>query len=199
MTNFSLRQALSQRRTIRDFSERPIPLDVLERLIWAAQGITSQDGKRTAPSAHAMHPLRLFCLSNAVEGLGQGLYGVDPGDLGIGLIDRTDLREGLRQACIDRPRWITEAACIVVVAADMVGPSRAFAEQRPFGSRGMRYVHLEAGAAAQNLHLQATAEGLGVVWVGGFDDEPSADLLGLRSPVTPLILMCLGYPAPEGE
>ncbi|WP_189424459.1 nitroreductase family protein [Devosia pacifica] len=195
MTDLTINDALSRRRTIREFSEKRIPLDALERLIWAAQGITSLDGKRTAPSAHAIHPLQLFCLPNRVEGLEQRLYRVEADNLGFRHIDsRDDLREGLRQACIDAPSWITEAACIIAVCGDMVAPSHAFAEQRPFGSRGMRYVYLEAGAAAQNLHLQAVAEGLGCVWVGGFHDEATADILELRSPLTPLILICVGYP-----
>lgn len=200
MTDLSINDALSRRRSVREFSEKRIPLDVLERLIWAAQGVTSSDGKRTAPSAHAIHPLQLFCLPNRVEGLEHSLYQVDPSDLSFKPISATgDLRKSLKQACIGAPSWITEAACIVAVCADMVTPSRAFADQRPFGSRGMRYVHLEAGAAAQNLHLQAVAERLGCVWVGGFDDEASADILGLRNPLTLLVLICVGYPSSDSE
>ncbi|MAN76039.1 MAG: nitroreductase [Rhizobiales bacterium] len=196
MTDLTINDALARRRTVRDFSDEQIPLEALKRLAWAAQGITSSDGKRTAPSAHALHPLELFCLPNRVEGLSQSLYQLDSSDLDLRHIDaRDDLRDRLRHACIDAPSWITQAACIVAVCADMVAPSRAFADQRPFGSRGTRYVYLEAGAAAQNLHLQAVAEGLGCVWVGGFDDEACADILGLPSPLMPLVLICIGYPA----
>lgn len=200
MTSRNIQELLAGRRTVREFSEKRIPLDALERLIWAAQGITSSDGKRTAPSAHAIHPLQLYCLPNRVEGLDQSLYQVDANDLSFRHIEtRDNLREELKQACIDAPAWIAEAPCIIVFCADMVTPSRAFAEQRPFGIRGLRYVYLEAGAAAQNLHLQAVAEGLGCVWVGGFSDEEAAAILGLRSPLAPLILMCIGYPLPSSE
>jgi nitroreductase len=88
-----------------------------------------------------------------------------------------------------------DAACVIIICADMVTPSQAFVDQKPFGSRGARYVYLEAGAAAQNLQLQAVAEGLGSVWVGGFNDEATADVLGLRAPLAPIIQLCVGYPA----
>ena len=71
MTDLTINDALARRRTVRDFSDEQIPLDALKRLAWAAQGITSSDGKRTAPSAHALHPLELFCLPNRIEGLSQ--------------------------------------------------------------------------------------------------------------------------------
>ena len=199
MKQTTLTQALSRRRTVREFSERQIPLDALKRLIWAAQGITAEGGKRTAPSAHSLHPIKLLCLPGRVEGLGVGVYQADPYDLTFTSIDSIDRRESLRTASIDTPRWITEAACIVAVCGDMVGPNRAFADQRPFGSRGSRYVYLEAGAAAQNLHLQAAADGLGCVWVGGFDDEATADILGLCTSFSPIILMCVGYPSVDSE
>ncbi|MFB9869171.1 nitroreductase family protein [Vreelandella sulfidaeris] len=66
---------------------------------------------------------------------------------------------------------------------------------KPYGARGARYVYLEAGAAAQNLQLQAVAQGLGSVWVGGFDDEATGHILGLKVPLTPIILLCVGHPA----
>jgi SagB-type dehydrogenase family enzyme len=40
-----------------------------------------------------------------------------------------------------------------------------------YGQRGIRYVHMEVGHAAQNVYLQAEALGLGSTFVGAFDDE----------------------------
>src|SRR5690606_34012618 len=98
---------------------------------------------------------------------------------------------------IGGPQWMMDAACIIIICADMATPGQVFADQKPFGSRGSRYVYLEAGAAAQNLQLQAVAEGLGSVCVGGFDDEATADVLGLRAPFAPIVQLCVGYPAPR--
>jgi len=40
-----------------------------------------------------------------------------------------------------------------------------------YGERGVQYVHMEAGHAAQNLYLEATALNLGMVSIGAFNDE----------------------------
>lgn len=194
LAEITLTHALRHRRTVRDFSDTAIPLEALERLIWAAQGVTGDDGKRAAPSAHAMHPLRLLVVANNVSTLDKGLYEVDPGDLSLKVVNALDVRPALREASIGAPQWITDAACIIIVCADMVAPTQAFIEQKPYGARGARYVYLEAGAAAQNLQLQAVAENLGSVWVCGFNDEATADVLGLQAPLSPIILFCVGHP-----
>lgn len=195
MAEITLTEALSKRRTIRRFSKARVPLAALERLVWAAQGVTAPDGRRTAPSAHALHPLRLLVLARRIEGLGQGRYEVDPSSLALDLTTPADPLPALRRAAIGDPEWITDAACVVAICADTAVPTDAFADQKPYGLRGTRYLYLEAGAAAQNLHLQAVAEGLGIVWVGGLDDEAAAEVLGLETPVAPILLLCVGYPA----
>jgi SagB-type dehydrogenase family enzyme len=65
------------------------------------------------------------------------------------------------------------------------------------GDRAWRYVNLEAGHAAQNLMLQATALGLGGVTVGAFDDNAVMDLLGLPADHRPLYLLPVGYPVED--
>jgi nitroreductase len=54
----------------------------------------------------------------------------------------------------------------------------------------------EAGHAAQNLLLQATALGLGAVAVGAFDDKHLGRLL--PSDVQPLYLVPVGYAGRRG-
>jgi SagB-type dehydrogenase family enzyme len=60
--------------------------------------------------------------------------------------------------------------------------------------RGTRYVHLEAGQAAQNLLLQAAAMGLGAVPIGAFHDEEVQQALGLLADHQPLYLIPVGHP-----
>lgn len=44
-----LMQALQLRRSIREFSPRPLPLQLLADLLWAAYGVNRPSGDRTAP------------------------------------------------------------------------------------------------------------------------------------------------------
>ena len=45
----SLEEALAARRSVREFRREPITDRELSQLLWAAQGITTPEGLRTAP------------------------------------------------------------------------------------------------------------------------------------------------------
>ncbi|MEE9371331.1 MAG: SagB/ThcOx family dehydrogenase, partial [Sedimentisphaerales bacterium] len=62
-----------------------------------------------------------------------------------------------------------------------------------YGQRGMRYVYMEAGHAAQNVHLQAEALGLGSVAVGAFDDTSVSKVLSLPDKLEPIYMVVVGY------
>ncbi len=188
-----LKDVLTGRRSIRAFDIQPVSMDALERLVWAAQGVTDDAGNRCAPSAHAMHPLRLLIAAGEIEGLATGLYTVDPKTATLQSIHSRDIRPALKAAAVDDQTWITDAPLIITICADMVTASQNFADQQPYGTRGPRYVFIEAGAAAQNTMLQAVAEGLGSVLVAGFRDEATADALGLKSPLAPILHICIGF------
>jgi SagB-type dehydrogenase family enzyme len=66
-----------------------------------------------------------------------------------------------------------------------------------YGERGRRYVYMEAGHAAQNLLLQATALGLGAVPIGAFHDEQIEKLMKLPAGQLALYLVPIGQPHGE--
>jgi SagB-type dehydrogenase family enzyme len=80
------------------------------------------------------------------------------------------------------------APCIVAIAG--VGRRTA----RKYGERAGRYVALEAGHAAQNLLLQATALGLCAVPIGAFDDEEVRKVLEAPADDEMLLLIPVGHP-----
>jgi len=51
---------------------------------------------------------------------------------------------------------------------------------------------MEAGHAAQNIHLQCAALNLGTVVIGAFRDDGVKNFLGLRPEESPLLLMPVG-------
>jgi SagB-type dehydrogenase family enzyme len=63
-----------------------------------------------------------------------------------------------------------------------------------YGERGVRYVFMEAGHAAQNIHLQAVSLNLGTVVIGAFRDDQVKSVLGLQPDESPLLLMPAGKP-----
>jgi len=56
----SIEEALLERRSIRRYKDDPLTLAEVSQLLWAAQGITTHWGGRTAPSAGATYPLEVY-------------------------------------------------------------------------------------------------------------------------------------------
>lgn len=183
----SLEQALTQRRSVRAWKAEPLPLAALSQLLFAAQGITDPRGLRTAPSAGALYPLEIFAVAGAVTGLDAGLYRYEPAGHRIERVVAGELRAALAGATWGQ-EWMAGAPLVLVIGAV---PERASGK---YGGRAMRYVHVEAGHAGQNVCLQAVALGLGSVVVGAFDDDRVRNVLGLPAEVDPLVLLPLGAP-----
>ena len=188
----SIDSTLISRRTAREFEDRPISLDAVGHLLFAGQGEIGN--RRTAPSAGALYPLRLLIAARAVDGLDPGLYAYRSGEHGLEPIRPGDISGALRDAALEEQPWIGEAAAVIAIVADTGAARTTFHEQPPEGRRGERYVYIEAGAIAQNMHLEATVLKLGAVLVAGFDDGPAAQALGLEENFDPVILFCVGSP-----
>jgi SagB-type dehydrogenase family enzyme len=102
-----------------------------------------------------------------------------------------DVRGELAAAALGQA-WVAEGAVIIVLAAVYGRTSRRY------GERGIRYVHIEVGHAAQNVYLQAVVLGLGTVAVGAFDDGRAQKIFHLSPQERPLCLMPIGRP-PDGR
>lgn len=181
----SLESLLQQRRSVRAYSDEALSLEELGQLLWAAQGITHSEGLRTAPSAGALYPLELFIVVGHVKNMDQGIYHYDPKGHRLRQITHRDIRKALAQAALSQP-WIREAVAVLVFTAVVERTTVKY------GQRGIRYVHMEVGHAAQNVFLQAEALGVDTVVVGAFDDRAIIEVLDLPSSMQPFMLMPLG-------
>lgn len=65
--DLSVEKVLEQRRSVRDYSDKSLTFKQMAQLLWSAQGITSREGLRSAPSAGALHPLELFVVAGVYE------------------------------------------------------------------------------------------------------------------------------------
>lgn len=181
----SLEEALAARRSKRGFSAELLTLDDLSQLLWSAQGITEAGGGgRAAPSAGGTYPLELYVVSPT------GLHHYLPSGHSLEVLGEEDLRPALAQAALGQ-QHVADAPAVVLITAVF-----ARTEER-YGERAERYVHLEAGHAAQNILLQAIALDLGAVPVGAFRDEEVRALLNLPADHVPLYLIPVGHPTEE--
>lgn len=178
----SLEETLAQRRSVRAFDDEPLILAELGQLLWAAQGVTNERGFRTAPSAGALYPLGLYVAT------ADGIFQYQPGGHQLLVLTQDDARSTLYSAAL-RQEPVLQAPAVFVVTAVYERTASKYG-----AVRAQRYVHLEAGHAAQNLLLQAVALGLGAVPIGAFQDEQVQAALQLPADHQPLYLIPAGHP-----
>ncbi|MCL4863983.1 MAG: SagB/ThcOx family dehydrogenase [Caldilineaceae bacterium] len=188
-SDIAVERALHERRSIRQYQNETLTLAELSQLLWAAQGITHPSGLRTAPSAGALYPLELYVVVGNVAELTAGVYRYRPQTHDLILIAAGDKRPLLSQAALAQDA-VREAAAVLVLAAVYERTTVKY------GERGIRYVHIEVGAAAQNVSLQAVSLELGTVYIGAFHDEQVKQVLTLRAEEQPLCLLPVGRPRP---
>jgi SagB-type dehydrogenase family enzyme len=181
----SVEKALQKRRSIRQYKNQPMSLPELAQLLWAAQGITGSGGRRTAPSAGALYPLEVYVVAGNVTGLSAGIYSYEPHKNELHRIAEGDARAELSKAALGQ-------ASIKNAAADLVLAAVYERTTVKYGERGIRYVHMEAGHAAQNVLLQAVSLDLGAVVIGAFPDEQVRTALHLSEREHPLSIMPVG-------
>ena len=180
----SLEEAISSRRSVRNFKQESVNIAQLSQILWAAQGITGHGGHRSAPSANALYPLEVYAVVGAIEGLEAGVYHYDPKNHSIKREIEGDLRQKLSGAAMGQKSVSAAPVDIVFTAIyERIGQKHE--------ERTRRYVHIEVGHAAQNVYLQAEAMGLGTVMVGSFYDDRVKNILGLQKE-DPVAIMPVG-------
>ncbi|MBW8016178.1 MAG: SagB/ThcOx family dehydrogenase [Planctomycetes bacterium] len=176
----SLEQAIASRRSRRSFLAKPVSLEQIGQLAWAAQGQDTKSKYRTVPSAGATYPLEVFVVTC------DGLYHYLAKDHALSQLSYKDLRYELASAAYGQD-FIATAPLTLIFAAQFTRTTGYY------GKRGIRYVYMEAGHAGQNVSLQAEALGLGSVAVGAFDDDAVSKVLSLPNQLDPLYMLVIGY------
>jgi len=166
-----------RRASLREYGPAALSQEQLSFLLWCTQGVRqvvrNYVALRTVPSAGARHALETFLLVNRVEGLDHGLYLYRPPEHSASCLSReAHLADALVAACLGQEFVKAAAVTFLWVAVPYRMTWR-------YGERGYRYLHLDAGHAAQNLYLAAEAVGAGACAVAAFDDDAANRLLGL--------------------
>ncbi len=176
----SLAHVLATRRSTRAFAHRDLRDGELSQLVWAGQG--ASDGHRTVPSAGALYPLTLHVAD------ARGVWRYVPADHALVRETADDQRAAIARAAFGQSA-VHDAPAIIVITAELAITARKY------GTHAERFATLEAGHAAQNILLTATALDLAAVPVGAFDDDALRRAIGVGSGMTPLYLIPIGAPS----
>ena len=126
----SIEKALLTRRSIRAYKNESLSLAELSQLAWAAQGVSSPRGYRTAPSAGALFPLEIYIYAGRVKELSAGVYKYQIRHT-LRKIVEGDHRTDLARAALNQ-RFIAKAPAVFLFCAVYERITHTY------GQRGMR-------------------------------------------------------------
>lgn len=182
--DMSLERAIHSRRSTRSFSDADLTVEQLSQILWAAQGISDtlhSHALRTAPSAGALYPLELYAVTK------DGIYRYIPQDHKLIQVKKGDARSRLSGAALSQGA-ISNAPLNIVITAIYERTTVKY------GERGIRYVHIEVGHAAQNILLEAVSLKLSAVPIGAFYDDKVKAVIGCSDEEVPLYIIPIGVP-----
>jgi SagB-type dehydrogenase family enzyme len=176
----SLEECIYKRESVRNFRDKIIEIEKVSQILWATQGKKGE--KRTVPSAGATYPLEIFAILK-----NKGYFNYNVKKHVLELITEEDLSRKLARASLDQ-HFIAEAYLNIIICAEFSRTTWRY------GQRGVRYVYIEVGHCAQNIHLEAVALGLASVPVGAFEDDEVKKVLEVPKKIEPLYIIPVGYP-----
>jgi SagB-type dehydrogenase family enzyme len=190
--SLTVEDAITKRESVREFSDRPLTMNELSRILVSADGLTRPWGTRahrSTASAGALYPIELYIVVAQVDSLEAGLYHFQAEDTSLALIKAGDFSRDIYEACGEQDA-VGSSPITVIITARFERVTQKYAD------RGYRYVYMESGAAGQNIYLQATALGMGTVAVGAFNDDAVNRLLGIDGrEEAALLVHPVGFPA----
>lgn len=176
----SLEESIANRRSIRDFLDKALSLTQLSQILWSANSV---------PSAGGLYPLEIYLVikKGGVEGVESGVYHYQPENHSLELQLKEYNHQDFVSACLSQEPCDLAPVSLVIAAVYERTTGK-------YGERGIQYVHLEAGHAAQNICLQVAALNLGTVTIGAFIDKEVSRILNLPDNHQPLYILPLGWP-----
>ena len=170
-------QLLWKRKSLKEFSPEPLPLDVLSNLVWAAFGINRPDGRRTAPTASNRQEIDIYVAAP------NGLYVYDAKANLLNPILAEDIR-----GKTGNQAYVKEAALNLVYVADYAKMGKGSDEDKAILSAAA------TGLISQNVYLYCASEGLSTVVRANIDKPALANLMKLRPDQKIVLAQSVGYP-----
>lgn len=173
-----LMEALAKRVTVRAFDTQDISMQQLSNLLWASNGVSRPDGKRTAPSANNKQEIDIYVL------LKIGAYIYDAQNHKLNLV----ILEDLRSQTTDQQ--FADAPVQLIFIADLSKRGENSEEGK------LRTANIDCGYISQNTYLYCTSEGLVTGARGSVNRDVLISKLNLRPDQRILLAHSVGYPKP---
>jgi SagB-type dehydrogenase family enzyme len=171
-------KAFSDRHSDREFSARELSLQDLSDLLWAANGVNREDGKRTAPSAMNRQEIDVYAIR------ADGAYLYDAPSHTLQPVAKGDYRA----AIAGQQEFAKSAPLCLLTVVNLEKLGDPAAEQTKLMGA------VDAGIVTQNINLFCAAAGLSTVPRASMDQAELRKALKLSSSQLPLMNNPVGYP-----
>ena len=155
--SMSLTDALASRRSVRDYAETPVTDEKLAYILWAAAGITAEDGSRTVPSTMHKAAIDPYVIDE------NGVWRFDAAKNELVCVAAGDKRADSTLG----QDFVAKAPVTLLLVAD-----------KARGAGIESFFSTDAGCMAMAVQLATEALGMGSVIRGSFDAAKMTAALG---------------------
>lgn len=174
-----LMEALNERKSQRQFSEKDLSSQMLSNLLWAANGINRiKSSKCTAPSAMNCQEIDTYV------SMKQGLFLYSKKENILKLILKKDIRK-----FTGKQGFVNDAPINLIYVADFERIGNSSIESKKF------YSATDTGFISQNVYLFCASEGLATVVRGWVNREKLRKIMELEKNQKIILSQTVGYPA----
>ena len=171
-----LMEALSKRKSSRNFSSKEISNQVLSNLLWAAYGFNRPEQKmRTVPSAWNIQNINIYITKS------EGLYLYDAANNILKLILKEDIRQNA-----GTQNFVKDVPVNLIYVADL-------SMMPGVGEKAKFYSAAQTGFIAQNVYLFCASFNLGTVVRDLIDRETLKKLMKLKDNEEIILSQSVGY------
>jgi SagB-type dehydrogenase family enzyme len=184
---YPLELLLWRRRSRRDYLDKPLTIEQISHLCWAAYG-KLDDKVRTYLSPEQIYSLKLYVVigKDGVEGIDEGVYLYEPDEHALILINKGDKKGELTVASLNQ-KWVSDARINFVITTKLSSYPRELRD------KSLLLACIDVGAIGENIYLQAEAFDLACVVIGAFYDDIVRSIVSLDSEELPLYVIPVGW------
>ncbi len=182
--DLTVMQALSQRKTSRNFVDRDLSEAQLLKILWAANGINRPDGKRVNPVALGVYSVEVYAVTRT------GIYRYDEVANKLNLIAAGDYRMSTTtgQAFVGK-------AAVNLVYVETPDAWLNSKHRVPSREDQLAFANIAVGSMIQSVALAAQSEGLGNCVRGSINRDEFAKVAKLSADKTILLAQSVGKTA----